>query len=74
MASKTTKRANAAVKGKGNAPRVKDDGRRFVLVHSFEGVERQVYPGPGVMLADAEQLAAGLVEKVKIVEVTKETE
>lgn len=61
MASKTSKKANAAVKKQGNAPVPKDNGDRWVVMHKFEGTERQLYPGSGLKTADAEQLARGVL-------------
>lgn len=64
MASKTGKRANAASKNS-NAPVPKDDGTRWVVLRD----DGQVYPGPGVMKAQAEHLAAGLADPGVIVQV-----
>lgn len=66
MASKTTKKANAAVKKGNNAPAPKDDGTRWIIMRDG----RQVYPGPGVTRAQAQHLAGGLLEPAEIVQVT----
>lgn len=59
MASKTTKRANAAAKKKNQQPEVsvKDDGNLYKIVDAHG---RPVYPGLGVILGEAERLAKGL--------------
>jgi len=55
VASKTTKRARGAAGSRAKEP---EDKRRFV-VRDIEG--RQVYPGNGVILSEAESLSRGLV-------------
>jgi hypothetical protein len=66
MASKTSKRANAANK-KNNAPVPKDDGTRWT-VHDTETRE-QVYLGSGIMKSEAERLATTLLRPAYIVQV-----
>lgn len=68
MASKTTRRANAASKKMNNAPTQKDDGSRWIVVRDGE----QVYPGEGVTRPWAEHLARGLVVPGELVEVVAE--
>lgn len=66
MASKTSRRANAASKNKGqNLPVEKDDGTRWVVVRDG----RQVYPGTGVMRQRAEHLNDGLLVPGELVQV-----
>jgi hypothetical protein len=68
MASKTTRRANAAGKKKvDNAPIPKDDGTRWT-VHDTE-TRAQVYPGSGIMRSEAERLATTLLRPAYIVQV-----
>lgn len=64
-ASKTTKKANAAVK-RSNIPVPRDDGSRWIVVRDGH----QVYPGKGVTRAQAEHLVNGLVEPAELVQVT----
>lgn len=65
MASKTTKKANAAKKGQSNLPAEKDDGTRWVVLRDG----RQVYPGPGVLRLRAEHLNDGLRVPGEVVQV-----
>jgi hypothetical protein len=65
MASKTGRRANAASKGKNNAPIEKDDGTRWVVVRDG----KQVYPGTGVTRAQATLLNEGLVVPGELVQI-----
>ena len=66
MASKTTRKANAASK-KGaalTAPTEKDDGTRWIIVRDG----RQVYLGSGVDRAHARFLNDGLLEPGELVQ------
>ena len=64
MASKTTKKARKAGV-KNNAPIEKDDGTRWIVVR--DGL--QVYPGSGIVKAQAERLAQDLLEPASIKQV-----
>lgn len=65
MASKTSKKANAAAKGRGNAPIEKDDGTRWVIQRDGQ----QVYPGPGSTMGHATRLNEGLLVPGELVQV-----
>jgi hypothetical protein len=59
MPSKTTKKARRAGAKKGHKPEqaVKDDGKLYKVV---DATGRNIYPGQGVKLGEAERLAKGL--------------
>lgn len=56
------KKAKIATRNMGQS-KVADDGERYIVVRNG----RQVYPGSGVSLADAQRLAGGLAEPAEIV-------
>lgn len=65
MASKTGRKANAAHKGKSNAPVEKDDGTRWMVVRDG----KPVYMGAGVSRAQAQRLNDGLLVPGELVQV-----
>lgn len=64
------KNAKVASRKQEAEPVAKDDGRRYVVKRDG----RQVYPGPGVSLAAAEELAGGLAVPARIVELAAPAE
>lgn len=69
MASKTGRRANAAVQKGSNAPVIRDDGSRWHVMDGETKLPAYLPTAEGVTRAEGERLATGLVRPAYLVEV-----